>query len=301
MMILYLCNGNNDMIRPKIVGQEAAIDTKWRHEDRVRRKIEKLLFEKFDVKAHCIFGHWEKRIHEYDTIVIEALKANSKLIEYVKNRAKKGTRIILWHWNKMYPSEIYPDDPICEGCELWSFDPDDCKEYGMRYNTQYYDKENCKFAPKVKIKYDVWFVGADKGRLNKLLQLQEEMCAHGVKCKFHITRSSESKPGYQYQKSISYAQNLSFLAESKAVLDFPKEGQKGLTMRPLEALFHHKKVITTSKIIKEHGFYTPNNIFIIGYDSWERIHDFLNSPFDESIKSDLEYYEVKNWIKRFAL
>ena len=298
-MILYLCNGANDMICPKKIDEEFEIATKWRHGNRIVRKIEKNFFEKAGIKSHLIFGNWEKEIEKYDVIIIEALRANCKLIAHVKSRARRDTRIILWHWNKMFTSEIHPEDPICEGCELWSFDPDDCEEYFMKYNTQYYDKDNCKYTPKVKVKYDVWFVGADKGRLNKLLELKEKMCEYGVRCNFHITKSSESIPGYKYQKSISYIQNLFFLAESKAVLDFPKEGQNGLTMRPLEALFHNKKVITTSKFIKEHSFYTPNNIFIVGYDSWSGIHDFLNSPFDESIKSDLEYYELKIWIKRF--
>lgn len=297
-MILYLSNGNGDMIHCQSIDSIAQIDSKWRHKGRFFRNIDKRLFIKNKGTSSTFLGNWSRKISDYDIIIIEALQANKLLVEYIKKNAKPDTRVILWHWNKLFSQAIAVDDPICIGCELWSFDLDDCEKYGMHYNTQYYDSKNCVSYP-YRILHDVWFVGADKGRLKKLKEIAEIFEQHGVDYDFHITRSKESVSDYPYKKSIPYKCNLEHLAMSKAVLDIPLAGQRGLTLRPLEALFHHKKLITSDRSITQYEFYSPQNIFVIDLDDWEGLRDFLNSPFETSIQNKLNDYEISSWIKRF--
>ncbi len=87
--------------------------------------------------------------------------------------------------------------------------------------------------------------------------------------------------------------------KSKSILDFVSIGQSGLTIRPLEALFLKKKLITNDKFIKNFDFYHPDNVFILGKDKMEYLSDFLEKPFIEIEESITSKYDFSNWIKRF--
>ncbi|WP_418667982.1 hypothetical protein [Allofournierella sp.] len=300
-MILYLCNGSGDMIHCKHIEKEAIIDTKWKHKDRARRKLEQKLFlcgEKF---SRFALGAWSKSVQQYDVIIIEALIANIPLIQYVKKHACSGTRIILWHWNKIFKNSILPEDPICSGCELWSFDPDDCKQYGMKFNTQYFDSAWVTYRP-APLKRDVWFIGGDKNRATYLQELARTFAKLGLKSEIHIVadKTSDFRNGVIYKKNLCYKQALYELQCSKAALDISRNGQTGLTLRPMEAMFLEKKLITNNQKIMECPFYSPKNVFVIGVDEWKMLPKLLEEPFDRSIRAELDYYEVANWINRFG-
>ena len=71
-----------------------------------------------------------------------------------------------------------------------------------------------------------------------------------------------------------------------------------MTLRPLEALFLNKKLVTNYKEIKNEKFYNVNNIFILN-NNYEEIADFLKTPYvaiDEAIK---EQYTCTSWMLRF--
>lgn len=98
---------------------------------------------------------------------------------------------------------------------------------------------------------------------------------------------------------VEYDDYLQNLRESKAILEIVPENVVGLTIRTMEALFFNKKLITNNKDIKNYDFYNPNNIFIIGEDSEDKIKQFINSPFELIDRKIVEYYDFENWIKRF--
>ena len=69
--------------------------------------------------------------------------------------------------------------------EIWTFDPDDSKQYGMRLMyPSYLDVYQIKKAEKPV--YDVLYLGRDKGRGEELLALQGRLEAMGLKTHFHI-------------------------------------------------------------------------------------------------------------------
>lgn len=297
-MYLYLCNGTNDIICAGKRANDIEVQPIYRHNTKLLKWVDKFVVYNFPASSKAFLGKWTTEIDHYDVIIIEALKAKKKIIEYIHQHASYKTRVILWHWNTIFESSIQPNDPICKGCELWSFDPEDCRKYGMHFNTQYYDSLRCEQRHH-KIEQDVWFVGADKGRLTQLRQIQQEFEKRKISHKFHITKDGASDEKYPYKKSIPYCRSLKELIKSKAVLDVPKKNQNGLTLRPLEAMFHQKKLITTNAKIKSYDFYCSDNIFVIGEDSWESLADFINSPFNTSVKSVLQKYDIVEWMHRF--
>ena len=299
-MILFLCNGTNEMIQPKDYSPFGLVSTKWKHINPVYRRLDRELCKHSIVPPKMYLGKWFKNLEDYDTIIIEALTHNQPLIDRIlsidKNRDK---RIILWHWNKVFEFAIQPDNPKYIDCELWSFDEDDCKQYRMKKNTQYFDPswtEQIHYKPV----RDVWFVGTDKCRLEKLLRVKNSFEVMGLKCKFIIVADDHSNQNsYKFDKPMKYSETLVELAKSKAVLDIPLSGQKGLTLRPLEAMFFKRKLITENVNIINYSFYRKENVFILGKDNISDLGEWINTPFNNSIESDLSFYSVKEWLKRF--
>ena len=86
---------------------------------------------------------------------------------------------------------------------------------------------------------------------------------------------------------------------SKAVLDIVQEGQIGLTIRTMETLCLHKKLITNNKDIVNYDFYNKNNIFIIGVDSFDDLKLFINTRVGKVDKKILSKYNFVDWVNSF--
>src|SRR5690606_39098696 len=65
------------------------------------------------------------------------------------------------------------------------------------------------------------------------------------------------------EKGIPFSEIFKYSENSKIVIDIAHANQKGLSMRPFEALGLKRKLITNNTDIKNYDFYNPNNIFII--------------------------------------
>lgn len=100
--------------------------------------------------------------------------------------------------------------------------------------------------------------------------------------------------------AIGYFDYLDVLKESKVICEFVQDGQIGLTIRTLEALFFHKKLITTNSSIINEDFYNPKNILIIKEQtSDEELRNFLNCPMsavDVSIIQKYGVYSLLNFL-----
>lgn len=240
---------------------------------------------------------WFRKLGQFDTIILHASKITPLVAKFIRN-SQPNMRIIIWYWNP-----VDKTIPISEftkyNCEVWSFDEEDCKKYGLKYNTQYYF--NDFKLDYFEIKQDVFFVGADKGRMDTLLSLKNRMDNLAISNNFHITSSGEKKKDSEhiYKERINYEEVLKQIASSKAILDIVSEKQSGLTLRPLEALFFKKKLITNEISIVSRDFYQKENIFILGIDKLENLSVFLETPFVEVSRNILERYDINSWLDRF--
>lgn len=307
--ILFLTNGINDMVKSQEYGNGIFAYPVYKFNNKIYKA-----FIMFIRKVHCDFilkyvlGIWAKNIENYDIIVCEGLKGKKWIFEYLLKYKKEKTKIIMWHWNKIYKNEIEPNDAVAQQCEQWSFDPDDCNKYHFKFNTQYFLKIN--FNKKFEKKWDVYFLGRDKNRTEKLLKLEKIFKLMGKKINFYLVKSSLDKanPNITYKKNISYKENLRNVIQSNIILDIPILGQKGLTLRVLEALYYKKKLISFNNCLKNEAFYNENNILILNEDDLDcdmiidKIKEFLNKPYQESKENDLarKYFSFEEWILRFG-
>lgn len=237
----------------------------------------------------------EKRLKEYNTVIIFDRLYSQNVIPYIKKH-NKNARIIFWYWNIIETNFKKPRYP--QAAEYWTFDTRDAQKYQMNKNIQFYFRRDKQTI--LECKYDVFFVGSDKGRAAELRNFEKKLRKAGYKTCFKIIRDKTSKDGIEYSDYLRYSEVLSHIRQSRCILDFCQSAQSGLTLRPLEALYYNKLLITNNSEIKQYDFYSPNNIAVMPEEA-DTLIEFLKheyQPLSENIMGNHDYYA---WLKNFDI
>jgi hypothetical protein len=98
-------------------------------------------------------------------------------------------------------------------------------------------------------------------------------------------------------KSLDTRGIIRLYRNSRAVLDLPQTGQKGLTMRTFEVLGAYKKLVTTNPTILQEKIYSKEMVYVLGHDD-RPIRDFLDDSVEltEDMKTRIESYSIHNWV-----
>lgn len=301
-MVLYLDNTNNNILTQVNRESDIKVCSIYKNGFIIKKAIQRLIVKKRlkSLYKYAFDESWyENQKEKCDIIIIEALKGKRNVIEYLVE-SFPDSRIVLWYWNTVNEYTIDPNDDICKKCELWSFDEQDCKKYGMYYNSQYYNKK-INVNKNMNIVNDIYFIGQDKGRYAQIKLYEEKFKNLGLRTQFHVTadRNKAKNKNIKYKKGIPYIKVVEEISKSRAILDIPIDNQVGLTLRPLEAIFFSKKLITTNRDIINYPFYSHKNVFILGKDKLENLINFLNGGYQEINKNIIDYYDFESWIRRF--
>ena len=265
------------------------ISKKYNIEELYFLNTDKLLFKLLKKIKIFILGKWKKEINKYDKFIIFESLYNEKVTKKIK-RTKKENKVILYFCNYIDDNNKYIlNDKNID--EFWTFDKNDAQKYNMKYNPQFYIK-NIKIQGEQN-KYDVLFLGRPKTRKKDIIDLEKKLREEGIQTNFKII---ENEKDY-----VSYDEYLKMIAESKCILDYNQEGQVGLSLRPMEALFLEKKLITNNTDIKNYDFYDNDNIFILGEDNINEIKEFINKPYKKIDQDIIDYYNFDQWLKRFGV
>lgn len=244
---------------------------------------------KFNLKICSIFfGNWKKELLKYDIVIMFDNGYHEVISSYIK-RKNKSIKIILWFWNPIidYSKKYLLDTNVDE---VWSYDKNDCLNYNINYNSQFFNKEIV--CPKIKIKKDIVFLGMDKGRKETINDYNLKFKERRLKTQIIIIEKDKD--------AIDYKEYLKMIGESKAILDIMNDSICGLTLRCMESIFFEKKLITNNKDIVNYDFYNKENIFILGVDDIETIDKFVKTPYKKIDKKIVNNYEFENWLKRFG-
>jgi hypothetical protein len=221
------------------------------------------------------------------------------LRHYFSNR-----RLIIYYWNSINSAKEKQIKYFKEKTkwDIFSFSQVDCEKYGLRFN-KIFSAVPRKLLPQNnnKIIRDIFFIGTDKGRINQIIELKKLFDEFGFSNKILCVSKASSLSG-AYTDPIPYNEVLADNMISRAILDINYDDEFGMTMRELEALFLHKKLITNNKKITERDFYNENNIFIIDYSRPNilgGLREFLEKPFMPINKTITESYSISAWINRF--
>lgn len=182
------------------------------------------------------------------------------------------------------------------GIAFYTMNASDANKYGMFYTTQCYRYFNDETM--YETKYDFFFLGYKKGREKILLSLQNKLQQKGFSTNFIIRDHN--------QPETDFSENVKLAKQSRCIVDIVASQsiykQDGMTLRPLEALFLGKKLITNFNKIKEFDFYHPNNIYIIDEQfDLNSLESFMQKPYHTINDDIVKKYEVNNWINRYFM
>ncbi len=208
---------------------------------------------------------------------------------------KKNADIAIWYWN-IVKNTIPPKDIEHLRCTIWSFSRVDCENYGLKFNPPPYFREMAYSSKNESV--DICFVGKDKGRLEQVLKWKKIFENQGFSTEFIITPDHPYDINPYYSKPISYKESVKVNARSRAIFDYIEIDNSGQSMRVMEALFTHKKIITNNKLIVDYDFYCPENFFIINVDPIEKLKEFMDTPYKEPSEEVKMRYDFDNFISR---
>lgn len=237
------------------------------------------------------YGGWKRQIDRYDTLIIHASSLTKGMDRWI-HRNNPEVRIIYWYWN-IVDKETIPKKISGRNVEYWSFDGKDCEKYQMRKNIQYYGVPLSLSELKTvqDIESDIYFMGHDQGRRQKILEVEKHAREQGLICDFHIVSHNDL--------NIPYREIQKQLQKSRAVLEINRSRQIGFTLRTMESLFFDKKLITDNAAVLDAPFYRKSNIFIIGYDNIADLKKFMEVPYDKSVTTYREQYSLDTWFNNF--
>lgn len=151
--------------------------------------------------------------------------------------------------------------------------------------------------------YFYTFIGAQKSgkdqfRLNDLKKIHEQLCYIYPSIPKYINEYIILDNEFKI-KSIPYSEYLNLIGQSEIVIDMYRIApDEGLSFRIFEALQLGRKVITNRLIILKYDFYDPSRFFVIGYDSIERLGEFITNDFKCLPEEILKRYDCSNWWKK---
>ncbi len=231
---------------------------------------------------------WKYKIENYETVIIHASEYTRHIPKFIHN-IKPSMRIIYWYWNPVNYLSL-PSQVSDENVEYWSFDEGDCQKYKLKRNIQYYYDEPI-YIEGCHERYDIYFVGHDKGRKNKIQSFVKTAESLNLKCQIDLVS--------KYSAKIPYETVRKRISRSRAILEFNQPGQIGYTLRAMEALFLEKKLITENKEIMNEPFYNKDNIFILNVDEINTLEDFIRRPFNNISCKYKNHYDIEAWLMNF--
>lgn len=162
----------------------------------------------------------------------------------------------------------YSEDNMRKVCDMrFSYDKGDCEKYGLTYFHEIDSKIDIPIAKDYPL-YDVFFCGAAKDRLKKLIRAYDIFTAAGLKCRFHIVFAKEAekekREGITYANEyMPYKEILYYSVNARCMFDINQGGAEGFTTRFLEAVMYNKRFITDNQAVLESPFYNPDYMQVV--------------------------------------
>ena len=172
--------------------------------------------------------------------------------------------------------------------KLWSFDQQDCQSYGMHFHEQFISP-----IPKLKnteISHNFSFIGREKNRTEQLNQLAVLLKSSQLSYNYHIVLPS--------QPPLCYEDYLKVSLSGECLIDIMQAHQSGMTLRPIEAAFYQRKLLTNNKRILTHPLYRPENILVFDESlSSEQLLSFIKKPYQTYSPKTLKVFQSQHILK----
>lgn len=245
---------------------------------------------------------WKKKLDDYGVVVFFDSDVTFAVLKWMKKHYK-NKRIILYYRNniKSVEKRIQPRALRKLNIELWSYNVKNCFEYNMSYNPQVLPRQFFEKAPDNEIVYDIVFLGYAKKRGRDIELLQRKFQMANLVTFFYVPDMPQLIDNKcTTNGKLEYSEYIQIISKSKAILDLVSETNYGLTLRPIEAIFAEKKIITNYANIVDYDLYDKSNIFILNENLLlNNLIDFLSTPYKKINEETINFYDINSWQNRF--
>ena len=229
-----------------------------------------------------------------DTVII-AEYTEPALISTISRIVPEGVSRFIWLWNHKGNNMVFTKTVHKiqkHNFQVITYDELDAEKYGFRWHTQFFNVRLFHQTACVRdytFLYDFFFVGYAKNREEEIDKIHSMLSSYV--CKFVTVQTVSDY--------IPYSRYMEMAKQSRCIVEIVHTGDPSCTLRPLEAMSIHRKLLTNNPAVRNYSFYRPQNIFILGLDDIDNLSDFLYSPF-ELLPSDIvDSYDVNYWVDSF--
>ncbi len=239
---------------------------------------------------------------------------NPEVIERLREKTPQKCTYCMYQWDSVKNNknalnlQRYFD-------KVSTFDPVDAEEYGWNYRPLFFIPELIESdEPELDVLYMCSLHSKRIEILNKLKKICKEKKlvlykrVYSKKIIYYKRKYLDKREGYVNAdnddvsaKKIDVNDTYKFYNKTKVIVDYTHPGQKGFTMRTIEALGCKKKLVTNNKLIKNADFYDENNIFVYDGEELEIPDDFIHKKCNELDKNIYEKYSVDTWLSSILL
>jgi len=262
------------------------------------QKVSRKYGSTLPLPVHFVIGsHLRKAIKHLrpgDAVII-AEYTEPALISAVTKIIPEGVVRYVWLWNHKGDNRIFAYNlQTIHKChfQVVSYDELDADRYGFKWHAQFFNikpYQRLASSPNNTLLYDFLFIGYAKNRVEEIESIYATLSSYV--CKFITVRTASDY--------IPYNRYLEMALQARCIVEIVHTGDPSCTLRPLEAMTIHRKLLTNNLAVRNYTFYRSQNIFILGQDNLSLLSDFLHSPF-ELLPSDIvDSYDVNSWVEVF--
>lgn len=183
--------------------------------------------------------------------------------------------------------------------EVYSFEKEDCKKYGLKFITNFIYKQ--EVSNNISFKYHIFNISSKDKRSATIIKIAGQLKEKGILSKIIILDKKNKIKKNDFvdliRKPIDLDEVNQYIQDSKVLLDIHRSKQSGLSFRVFESLGLHKKLITTNQDVKNYDFYNPNNIYVVENNEFAISEDFFETAYTPIPKEIYEKYTLDGWIK----
>ena len=191
-----------------------------------------------------------------------------------------------------------------------SFEPLDCMDGRISLRPLFYSDAYAEVPlfPQGGFEYDACFIGSvhQPSKFHAVRRICDWLESRGLRVFRYFYMPSASVLALRKAADVMYRgvefqgvplpmeRVLEVLAKSKAVIDSPQKGQRGLTIRTVEAVGARRKLITTNPDVANYDFFSEGNV-AIWEDGKGTPPGFCERPYNELPEGVYESYSIETF------
>lgn len=221
------------------------------------------------------------------------------------------SKFVLYMWDSVRNKKV--QGILKHFDSTFSFDPADCKQYGMTFRPLFFSQVFEKRGKEEAYDYDVSFIGTVHSDRARILWEIKNFCDENQldyyfylfvpgKLLLNLRMMTDRylrkwDKRYIHIDSIAKEEVARISEKTRCIIDINHPNQTGLTMRTIEMLGLNRKLATTNANISSYDFYRPQNQIIINRSQLALSKDMIKERYLKIPDEIYNKYSIQYWAK----